>query len=224
MGRWEDESEIIPRGLNRQSQTAMGSQGNDLVTDASSLRRRQSSSTITSFYDKSKLPLSISQQTSSSAMAKGLPAKANALLDVDGAISGGKKKKPTRLDLSSFLSKTKSSKYINPETVKGQLRAPEVARSPSDMSLSPLTPPPIQQRVERKPRKKMTKESLREMATLQEAQPTRQAPRPLQQPSQGREVANPSDPTRHRPTKSTVNLHNLYDHYEQRSFQDMMEK
>ncbi|KAK3934996.1 hypothetical protein QBC46DRAFT_272696 [Diplogelasinospora grovesii] len=198
MGRWEDESEIIPRGLNRQSQTAMGSQGNDLITDASSLRRRQSSSTITSFYDKSKLPLSISQQTSSSAMAKGLPAKANALLDVDGAISGGKKKKPTRLDLSSFLSKAKSSKYINPETVKGQLLAPEVARSPSDMPSSPLTPPPIQQRVE--------------------------PPRPLQQPSQGREAANPSDPTRHRPTKSTVNLHNLYDHYEQRTFQDMMEK
>ncbi|RCI10133.1 hypothetical protein L249_8604 [Ophiocordyceps polyrhachis-furcata BCC 54312] len=37
------------------------------------LRKSRSSSTIKSWYDKSKLPLSVSQQTSSSAMAKGPP-------------------------------------------------------------------------------------------------------------------------------------------------------
>ncbi|KAK1759856.1 hypothetical protein QBC47DRAFT_291602 [Echria macrotheca] len=197
-GRWDDESEIIPRVFQGPSH------GHDTITDASSLRRRQSSSTITSYYDKAKLPLSISQQTSNSAMAKGLPTKVQALLDIEGNHvehkEKSKKKKPAMLDLSALLPKPKSSsRFLKPDSGKGHLLGPDLfTKSPSIMSLSPdATPPPILQRAERGLRKKLTKESLREAGTTE---------------------------ARHRPTKSTVDLLNLYDHYEQRSFADVFEQ
>ncbi|KAK3381081.1 hypothetical protein B0H63DRAFT_396829 [Podospora didyma] len=200
--RWEDESEIIPRGINHQ-------------TDASSLRRRQSSSTITSYYDKTKQPLSISQQTSNSAMAKGLPTKAQALLDMDGlAESQAKKKKPSRLDLSALIPRSKFSRHLKPDAHKGPvLGADMLTKSPSVMSDSPVTSPsPTQQKNIKKPKRKPTKESLRETSPLAESHTVPPIP---QYSGTGRQ---------HRATKSTVDLYNLYDHYEQRSFADVLEK
>ncbi|KAG7114551.1 hypothetical protein HYQ44_008227 [Verticillium longisporum] len=84
--RWELESETVPAYLRsgRNSRLPDGDGTiRDLMSETSSLRRRQSNSTLRSWYDKAKMPLSISQQTSASAMAKGLPSKASALLDVD---------------------------------------------------------------------------------------------------------------------------------------------
>ncbi|KAK0710152.1 hypothetical protein B0T26DRAFT_653446 [Lasiosphaeria miniovina] len=218
--RWEEESEIIPRNLNNQNHTAVGG-----TTDASSLRRRQSSSTITSYYDKSKLPLSISQQTSNSAMAKGLPPKAHALLDMDGLAETKPKKKPTRLDLSSLLPRSKFSRHPKPDSQKGPVLSPEsITTSPSMMSMSPDTPqPPTPNRLVRKPKKKATKESLRELPPVVEAQPM---PQIQQHPPARRDLAAAGALAggRHNPSKSTVNLFNLYDHYEQLSFADVLEK
>jgi hypothetical protein len=218
--RWEQESEIIPAVLNRQSDFP-GSMVPDGATDASSLRRRQSSSTITSYYDKSKLPLSISQQTSNSAMAKGLPSKAQALLDYDASFvdpspmqAQKARKKPSRLDLSSLLHMHRTPKHLHPDANNGnnnnnnnnnnvQLLGHDMfTKSPSVMTMSPLpTPQPAPQRPDRDIRKKTTRESLRE-SVAQRAGNERQ-----QQQS-----------------KATADLYNLYDDYEQRTFADAMDR
>lgn len=205
--RWEDESAIIPSVLNRPLKEA-GSMVPDAATDDSSLRRRQSSSTIRSYYDKSKLPLSISQQTSSSAMAKGLPAKAKALLDIDGKFSEPPpqlkkpRKKPSRLDLSSLLPRHRSPKFLHPESHKDHVLGPDMlSQSPSVLSISAAsTPPPIAQRADRTIKKKLTKESLRER------------PDSGNQPGSGKQHA----------AKPNMELYNLYDNYEQRTFADAM--
>ncbi|KAK0707280.1 hypothetical protein B0H67DRAFT_556008 [Lasiosphaeris hirsuta] len=219
-----DESEIIPRD---QANLLPPAALHDGVTDASSLRRRQSSSTITSYYDKSKLPLSISQQTSSSAMAKGLPTKAQALLDMDShSESRPKKKKPARLDLSALLPRSRASKakHLKPDSHRGLVLGPDLmTKSPSVMSVSPAdsAPPPIQQRTDRSLRKKLTRESLTERPPPPEAPQQRQPPAGTRREVPGRsEGGRPG----HRPTKSTVNLLNLYDHYEQRTFADVIEQ
>ncbi|KAH8195986.1 hypothetical protein TruAng_009852 [Truncatella angustata] len=138
---WDTESEVLPRHLQAgnglRTQRSAATIGNDYRTDASSLQRRQSNaSTIYSHYDRSKVPLSISQQTSNSAMAKGLPnSKANALLDMDGSISGptGKKKKPSRLDLSMLRPRNRRERASQAAPVLGN---DYVTRSPSFVSLS----------------------------------------------------------------------------------------
>ncbi|KAK3987114.1 hypothetical protein QBC44DRAFT_128855 [Cladorrhinum sp. PSN332] len=204
-GRWEDESEVIPRGMD------MRRGGNhDVATDASSIRRRRSTSTITSYYEKDKLPLSISQQTSNSAMAKGLPSKAHALLDIDGNFNteprGLKKKKPSRLDLSSLLPRHRSKQHLRPEPESDM-----ITKSPSLISLSPApTPPPIQQRIDKSIRKKMTKESLREMVGRKQELPRTNS-------------AGRGESVKHLPVKASLELHNLYDHYEQRTFDEAMD-
>lgn len=210
--RWEQDSDIIPSVLNRQGDM-VGSLAPDGATDASSLRRRQSSSTITSYYDKAKLPLAISQQTSNSAMAKGLPAKAQALLDIDGEFNDTPqmkkaRKKPSRLDLSSLLHRHRSPKHAQPEPNNSNLSNHTLTKSPSFTSASP-TPPPIPQRVERGLKKQMTRESLREQPAQQGA-----AYATTGRPSSGKE----------QPTKASIDLYNLYDHYEQRTFADAMDQ
>ena len=92
-----DESEIIPKGLEVPNSMA--------EDDASSIfRKRMSTSTITSFYDKSKVPPSISQQTSSSAIAKGPPSLSTTQPVTDEELElATKKKKPARLDFSQLL-------------------------------------------------------------------------------------------------------------------------
>lgn len=111
---WEQESAIIPRILRnghrsndrtlsgKKSTSAISADYLDVTTDSSSIRRQHSSSTIHSYYEKANVPLSVSQQTSNSAIARGLPPKAKALLDVEGIHinrTDSKKKKPPKLDL-----------------------------------------------------------------------------------------------------------------------------
>ncbi|PHH82343.1 hypothetical protein CDD82_6317 [Ophiocordyceps australis] len=108
---WGPDSDVLPR---------LDVADCDDATQNNLLRKSRSSSTITSWYDKSKLPLSISQQTSASAMAKGLPPSTNgnytkAYLVLNGADNmtsqfvKPKKKKPARLDLSSLVPGRRSS-------------------------------------------------------------------------------------------------------------------
>ncbi|KAF4595888.1 hypothetical protein GQ602_001501 [Ophiocordyceps camponoti-floridani] len=69
-------------------------------SEPSLLRKSPSSSTIKSWYDKSKLPLSVSQQTSSSAMAKGLPCKPDRTPAAGNCPEPwNKKRKPSGLEL-----------------------------------------------------------------------------------------------------------------------------
>lgn len=92
---WEEDSDILPQHM---------AYWEDSNADyASNLKECPSSSTIRSWYDKSQQPLTISQQTSASAMAKGLPLKAQRLLDMDNSscyTPPKSKKKPAKLDLS----------------------------------------------------------------------------------------------------------------------------
>ncbi|ETS77592.1 hypothetical protein PFICI_09654 [Pestalotiopsis fici W106-1] len=136
---WDAESDIIPRqpvgGHGLRMQRSAATIGNDYRTEASSMKRRESiASTIYSHYDRSKVPLSISQQTSNSAMAKGFASKANSLLDMDGSLAGPAiaKKKPSRLDLSKL--KPRSRKDQNAQPAANVLGHGYVNRSPSFIS------------------------------------------------------------------------------------------
>lgn len=106
---WGDESGVLPHSLRLDNHFDDEAAG---TITPSILRKSRSSSTIKSWYDKTKLPLSISQQTSSSAMAKGLPNKPDRMLDLDlhsvcsldVPTKSKNKKKPAKLDLSSLMS------------------------------------------------------------------------------------------------------------------------
>ncbi|KAK8045606.1 hypothetical protein PG993_005630 [Apiospora rasikravindrae] len=147
---WDLESDIIPRQLRtaqgndhanqlRQQKSAatIGHHYRDGTTTASTAMRRQSNaSTIFTHYDPHQVPLSISQQTSSSAMAKGLPTKITDLVDVDGLLNGKQdKKKPAKLDLSLLRPKnTRSNKDVSPQQAEPVLGNNYVMRSPSFVS------------------------------------------------------------------------------------------
>ncbi|RKU49163.1 hypothetical protein DL546_008527 [Coniochaeta pulveracea] len=214
--RWEEESAVLPWHLQRKgSKGDMG--GNDANTEASSICRQRSSSTINTYYDSSKVPLSISQQTASSAIAKGLPSKASALLDMNGNYSmpSKPKKKPSRLDLSHLLGKAKSAKHLSPSDAiyKGLVHGPDmVSRSPSVNSFSPRelapAPPPIQQRTDRQTQKKTALETSREQYHGPVPKPVQPVPAELRKKMRSSASAN--------------ELHSMYEHYEQRSFQEMM--
>lgn len=215
--RWEDESAILPWEVQSKG-SRVDLAGNDMTTDASSMRRQRSSSTINTYYDSSKVPLSISQQTASSAMAKGLPSKASALLDMDGNYSmsaTSKKKKPSRLDLSHLLPKSRSGRHLSPSDAVSQkgmvLGSDMITRSPSMMSASPdVTEAPSvqQQSYDRQPRKKPTLETLRERWYEPTPQPVQPIPQELRR--------------KMRTSASAHELHSLYENYEERSFQEMM--
>ncbi|KAI3333455.1 hypothetical protein F4824DRAFT_242923 [Ustulina deusta] len=130
---WEEESAIIPRQIRsahgsgqrviatEHSAFTRGNESRDNTTNVSARGRRLSSSTIDTHYDSAKMPLAISQQTSNSAMAKGLPTKINELLDVDGSLAGTqtvKKKKPARLDLSRLRPKAYKDRNRNAPNVE----------------------------------------------------------------------------------------------------------
>lgn len=226
---WDQESDIIPKGLGLNTSSAARSQNLDVTTDASSLRRRRSSSTIVSYYDKSKLPLSISQQTSNSAMAKGLPGKAAELLDMKASEvldmtcprpapkpPTMHKKKPSRLDLSHLLSTSASSRLSrfsqrgkdNMNLVLGSdlfTRSPSVMSTPPAVSPSGFEPKPEKGKL----RRKMTKESLRSL----------HSPR---WNSFSSETSTAPVTLRNRATE-TGNLNHLYEHYEQTSFRDTID-
>ncbi|KAG8165425.1 hypothetical protein KVR01_005700 [Diaporthe batatas] len=216
---WEQESDIIPRGLGVGDSNAARSHNPDTTTDASSLRRRRSSSTIISYYDKTKLPLSISQQTANSAIAKGLPDKAWELLDMDSprpapAPPKPERKKPNRLDLTHLLPNAGASsrKAFTRLTQRGSsmVLGPDLmTRSPSFMSSSsPVSSPSeCEPKPEKGLRRKLTKESLRSL----------RGPRPERASVSGPEIKNAN--LRKRAT-DTGTLYNLYQHYEDTSFRD----
>lgn len=216
---WEQESDIIPRGLGAGDGNAGRSHNPDTTTDASSLRRRRSSSTIVSYYDKTKLPLSISQQTANSAIAKGLPDKAWELLDMDSprpapAPPKPERKKPNRLDLTHLLPNAGASsrRAFTRLTQKGSsmVLGPDLmTRSPSFMSSSSpaSSPSECEPKPEKGLRRKLTKESLRSL----------RGPRPERTSASGSDIKNTN--LRKRAT-DTGTLYNLYQHYEDTSFRD----
>ncbi len=199
-----EESNIIP---SRRNNGGLDGFANDVpsLTDASSLRRRESSSTIMSYYDKSKVPLGISQQTSNSAMAKGLPPKASSLLDINGTMSmtKAKKKKPAMLDLSYLLPKPRSPPRSKSVAKSFLLGLDLMTKSPSTVSQSSLGEerPPTSQRGEKKLRKKLTGETLRDQRS---------------------ELLSPPEPVRgqSRSGRDSSGLSNLYEHYERMSLRD----
>ncbi|KAJ0119838.1 hypothetical protein J7T55_014043 [Diaporthe amygdali] len=218
---WEQESDIIPRDLGVSGSNAGRTHNLDTITDASSLRRRRSSSTIVSYYDKTKLPLSISQQTANSAIAKGLPDKAWELLDLDSprpapAPPKPERKKPTRLDLTHLLptAGASSRRAFSKLTQKGSslVLGPDLmTRSPSFMSSSSpaSSPSECEPKPEKGLRRKLTKESLRSL----------RGPRPDRTSTSSSDVKSAN--LRKRAT-DTGTLYNLYQHYEDTSFRDTM--
>ncbi|KAK2042406.1 hypothetical protein LZ31DRAFT_470420 [Colletotrichum somersetense] len=202
--QWEQESEIVPAYLaSRFSQ--LNTADFREFTETSSLTRRASNSTITSWYDKSKMPLSISQQTSSSAMAKGLPPKANAVLDIEGkesnhmASSDSKvRKRPSRLDLAPLLSLHKHhslrSKKESQRERDEPKRPPSLASVASSSSKQEM-PPPVPQRAERRLMRRSTLDSIKSMTG---------------RPRTGSSVRKGAN--------DISTLPDLYEHYEQMSF------
>jgi len=207
----EQESGILPRSATARGFPALGRNGrwhasNGLTrspSDSSSARRRESSSTIISYYDKTKVPLVISQQTSASAMAKGLPSKASTLLDIDGTREAKiKKKKPARLDLSSLLPKTKSPTTATRILQRDHLPGPVViTRSPSVLSASPS-------------------ESSASPGILRSAR--RLLRRSTAEPLRGNPQSPPQTARSQRQVPQMSGLHNLYEHYEQMTFRDIV--
>ncbi|KAF7862522.1 hypothetical protein EAF04_007395 [Stromatinia cepivora] len=132
---WDGESGVFPRQTGvrgRASSNALGQRfGEDMATETSStthqLRNENSTSTLKSYYDRQKLPVSISQQTSASsardlALRKGLTPVVNRspLLQVDSTnpwdqagqnlssmndnhLGSSERKKSVRLGLSSLF-------------------------------------------------------------------------------------------------------------------------
>lgn len=182
---WGDESDILPRRFD-----------DTYSENTTALREQQSSSTIRSWYDRAKQPLSISQQTSASAMAQGLPSKAQRMLDVDNSLAPHKnKKKPAHLDLSSLsLSSRRSERWDGP------ILGPDmVTTSPS--VLSQLSSSSSGRRLQKRP----TKESLRQTPVISE--PIRPGTG-----SSGRRYTNHPN-----------GVPDLYGHYEQMSLRQIMD-
>ncbi|KAF4340395.1 hypothetical protein FBEOM_5677 [Fusarium beomiforme] len=197
MREWGDESEIVPRQF-RVNGAPTDEYDEDMSDMTSILRKRQSSSTLHSWYDKTKQPLSISQQTSASAMAKGLPSKAERMLDMENSIAEAKlrKKKPAKLDLSHLMGRSRGKKS-EPQWEGPMLG--QVVRSPS--ILSPTSTPSLRGKLSRRP----TKESLRSMNS-------EDANRPMTGESNNR-----------RQHTHLNGLPNLYEHYEQMSFRSIID-
>jgi len=207
-GRWDDTSAA---SIDRPET----SNSRHHAIESPGLTRRQSSSTITSHHEN----------RSASAAASGLPSKAQALLDIDGTYTNNvppplnndshdrdmrkARKKPSKLDLSALLPGHKSSKNRDrdrdhrADSSRGHYPDNDATDSRSS------TPPPILQRADRKIRKILTKESLRDRDRDKQTTPV-----PTSAP--------PAGPNRQ--YSANNELHNLYDHYEQRTFADAMDR
>ncbi|KAI1178329.1 hypothetical protein F4777DRAFT_114172 [Nemania sp. FL0916] len=200
---WEDESAIIPRhnrsahgpgqkGLTtKRSAFTVGNDSRDNITSMSTRARRLSTSTIDTHYDATKMPLAISQQTSNSAMAKGVPTKVNELLDMNGTLAGthtAKKNKPARLDLSRLRPKGYKSRNKNTPNLESAIDDTYDKRTSSFASRI-LESPMLSGSTDRRTPRHFGKQQF----------PTRQSPR-----SKG--------------VTDATGLHQLYHHYEQMSF------
>ncbi|KZZ96713.1 hypothetical protein AAL_03942 [Moelleriella libera RCEF 2490] len=135
---WEEHSDAmsLPMRLN-----ALGfpvSPDTTPLETVTRVRRSRSTSIIRSWYDKTKMPLSISQQTSSSAMAKGPPIRAHPGLGPVLEETMRTKKRPTRLDLSLTHSKARVAPEMVPTS--GPM-ADLLFSSTSSTPSSPLSAP-----------------------------------------------------------------------------------
>ncbi|KAL2887062.1 hypothetical protein HOO65_050183 [Ceratocystis lukuohia] len=176
------------------------------VDAASVLRRSQSNSTITSFYDKSRVPLSISQQTSSSSMAKGVPNKASAVMNMEGRPGSAQKKKPSKLNLASYVRGKRSNHSLHSDTANIESDIPNVPAVSPTASLAPASigagepsPNSTRQRFHRK-----------------FLDVTRQ-------PGARRLKNVPSDHSLQSQQTTTTELNSLYDHYERMSLRQVPE-
>ncbi|KAI3321338.1 hypothetical protein HD806DRAFT_537519 [Xylariaceae sp. AK1471] len=210
---WDQESAIIPRQIRsahgpgrkglttKRSVFTVGNESRDNMTNTSTRGRRLSSSTIDTHYDSAKMPLAISQQTSNSAMAKGLPSKVNVLLDMDGTLAGPqpRKKKPARLDFSRLRPKghrDRNKNVINLEPILGNNY---VMSSPSFIS-QPLESPMLSS--------SMTEGGQRTRRKLMKQHSALDSPRSMRSSPRSKGITEPTG------------LHQLYHHYEQMSFRD----
>ena len=200
---WDGESGVLPRRIQIDGPDDEDELDGDGSDSSRVLREQPSSSTIKSWYDKSKQPLSVTQQTSASAMAKGLPPKAQRLLDVENNHSGLKnKKKPSKLDLSRLKGDSRQGK----DWEASMLGNGYVNRSPS--MVSPKTPNSAaryRQRLQKRP----TKENLRRQQV--EVMPQQISP------TTGERVSPRCPP-------DMTELPSLYKHYEQTSFAMIMDQ
>lgn len=203
--QWGEESEALPSHLRLgASHPDAGNEGLPDPSDAASLRTRQSNSTILSYYDKSSVPLSISQQTSASAMAKGLPSKATTLLDIDGSMSQpARKSKPAKRDITNIFSRprTGGSNKSAPGGADYVIDRPPVPTLTHRASHATLT----SLRTERDFPRRSTRDKFNELAGRGNSKTP--APEP-----QARRMSK----------KEAMHLNNLYDHYEQMSFRQVM--
>lgn len=207
--QWDEESETIPSHLQVPAippgyNTMNGSQHEH--TDAPGLRKRESNSTIMSYYDKSRVPLAISQQTSASAMAKGLPTKASSILDIDGSKSHPhppRKMKPPKLDTSIFP-RPRTGASNKSDQAK---HSPTSAHHP----LSPMSSRATLSSVKTERDRKSTMERLHNFAGRRKSSMPASAPAPV--PERLVRGANVSHDT---------GLNHLYDHYEQMSFRQVV--
>ncbi|KAH7028107.1 uncharacterized protein B0I36DRAFT_147214 [Microdochium trichocladiopsis] len=199
---WDEESDVVPRhlhsasGLGLRQQRSAATLGadyysGDTATDMSSIRRRQSNSTINTHYDKSHVPLSVSQQTSNSAIALG-PYFDQFHPDT---IAASRKKRPSKLDL--LRGKVRHDPPTSAKTASPNLGGGHtLVRSPSMMSFKSSWGGSTPNLVEQRTPKKLVRRS--------------------QQPALN--VA--TQPTHHRPLRDAAGLHQLYDHYEEMSFRN----
>jgi len=199
---WDDESDVVPRhlhsagGLGLRSQRSAATLGADYLsadnaTDLSSLRRRQSNSTIGTHYDKSHVPLSVSQQTSNSAIALGT------YFDQfhPDTIAANRKKRPSKLDL--LRGKVRNDPPGGAKTASPHLGGGHtLVRSPSMMSFKTSWGSSSPNAAEQRTPKKLVRRS--------------QLPRP----------DNLSPTAYQRPLHDASGLHQLYDHYEEMSFRN----
>lgn len=196
---WSEESEAAPHHVRLDA--LVDEDDYDDSDFSGGLRGQPSSSTIRSFYDKTKQPLAVSQQTSSSAMAKGPPTKAQRLLDMENvfAAATNKKKKPAMLDLSHLKPSSRFGKNRDWQAAAAGNELP--SRSPS--LLSPGMASSDGRRDRSKLRKRPTMESMRARSET--------SPRPGTGGS-GRPAG-----------VNTDELPSLYRHYEQMSFAQFMD-
>ncbi|KAJ1328176.1 hypothetical protein MN608_07512 [Microdochium nivale] len=201
-GGWDEESDIVPRhmhslggrGLRQQRSAATigADYYGDTATDISSLRRRLSNSTIGTHYDKTHVPLSVSQQTSNSAIAQG----PNLGQFSPAATANDRKKRPSKLDL--LRGKLRNDSAAGTQNASSHLGSGHtLVRSPSMMSFKTSWGGPTPSLA-----------------------PEQRTPNKLFRRSQQPPLKIPSPRTNHRPLRDTSGLHQLYDHYEEMSFRN----
>ncbi|KAF4122177.1 hypothetical protein GMORB2_7770 [Geosmithia morbida] len=229
---WGDDSDVVPRYLRFGTAEYTDDEVYSQYTRAP--REQPSDSTIKSWYDKSKQPLAISQQTSASAMAKGLPSKAQRLLDMDNIYSHTAqprdRKKPAHLDLSRVAKPAGHAPGRDVDCVM----SPDSMASPSSAA-SPATP-----ERPRRSRRRLTKQSTHESlkrdaaaaaAAAAAAPAANTAPRPETSGSQRQRARlqqlqeqQAQLQRRQQTANKFSDISNLYRHYEQMSFSQFMDE